>query len=212
MDMREAIVPGEEETEIDLVQAIPPPPPPPPPPPRRQEHDLSHRQQQPNVGVSQRQQQQQSTSSTVVPPPPPPPPPPLPKQEPVPTAPPSLPPPSKAVQRTLKKKRKLNADIWASTEEVLYHKHVDHVDLEGTFSAETQWWYRDNQQQQLQGPYSSEQMHAWNQAGFFPPTTPVRKGNVADFVEMGSIDWDAQVAAATKKSNGGKKKKKKKEC
>lgn len=107
-----------------------------------------------------------------------------------------------------KKKRKLNADIWASTEEVLYHKHVDHVDLEGTFSAGTQWWYRDNQQQQLQGPFSTEQMQAWNQAGFFPPTTPVRKGNGAEFVEMGSIDWNAQIAA-NKKSQTGKKKKKK---
>ena len=164
MDMTEAIVPGEEG---EIVRAGVPPP---QPPPRR---DESQSYQQNRVSSHHEQQQQQKHNRVPPPPPrqappPPPPPPPLPAKEEATktstTSVPSLPPPSKAVKRLAKKRRKLDADIWASTEEVEYHKKHDQMDLEGTTNAEVLWWYRDSSNQ-VQGPFSSLQMQSWYQAG-----------------------------------------------
>jgi hypothetical protein len=83
---------------------------------------------------------------------------------------------SESAARMSKKKRKLNADLWASTKEVIYHNKQHNVlDLEGTPSstaAAMAWWYKDNTSGNIQGPLMSLLIQAWLQAGFFPPTAP----------------------------------------
>ena len=204
MDIREAIVPGEEEP-------IPPPPPPPlPPPPRQDQEPIHHHEQSFHVPPPPLPPPPPKLENQTPPPPPPPPPPKEAPPKPLTTSTvPSLPPPSKAVERMSKKKRKLSADIWASTEEVDYHKQQHDLDLEGAaMSGGDLWWYRDNTSHQLQGPFTSVQMQAWNQAGFFPPTTPVKRGGDSqEFVAICQIDWNVQVAKASGMNHGKKKKK-----
>lgn len=53
------------------------------------------------------------------------------------------------------------------------------------------WFYRDNSSGAIQGPFSGVQMHGWKSAGFFPMTTPVRRGEDGEFVLMGDIDFMA---------------------
>lgn len=91
---------------------------------------------------------------------------------------PALPPPSNAVGRL--KKRKLDVDIWASTEEIQYEENVGMGALEGvvsTIQEESgvirQWWYRDTSDQ-VQGPYPTEQIIQWIKAGYFTDTTLLR--------------------------------------
>jgi hypothetical protein len=50
-----------------------------------------------------------------------------------------------------------------------------------------QWYYID-QSGNVQGPFSSDQMMGWNQAGFFPSDTLVKNGQDGQFVEMGLVD------------------------
>jgi len=197
MDVKEAIVPGLEEeklrqqqaeqpqyiqeygkdgtaiisdapklvpSEIPQQQKVPPPPPPPPP-------------------------QQQKQQQTIPPPPPPPPLPtePAPPASIIPKEPPSLPNPSSSVARTGKrKKRKLAADIWASTEEVEYERVHSGIDLEQADAAKAaiNWYYYDNYNV-LQGPFTAVQMEEWK--GYFRPHTLVRRGPKGKFVPMSSI-------------------------
>ena len=53
--------------------------------------------------------------------------------------------------------------------------------------VECQWYYVD-QSGVIQGPFQSEQMSGWGQAGFFPNDTMVRNGEDGEFVEMGMVD------------------------
>ncbi|KAL3776581.1 hypothetical protein HJC23_008053, partial [Cyclotella cryptica] len=53
------------------------------------------------------------------------------------------------------------------------------------------WYYRDNSSGAIQGPFPGVQMHAWKSAGFFPETTPVRRGKEGKFVSLGEIDFMA---------------------
>jgi GYF domain. len=52
-----------------------------------------------------------------------------------------------------------------------------------------QWHYID-QSGYVQGPFSSEQMMGWNQAGFFPSNTLVKNGQDGRFVELGLVDLE----------------------
>lgn len=82
-------------------------------------------------------------------------------------------------------------DIWASVEEIEYEAAVSAVSLEGaattaaaaaavvvpvtrknTTTPHAVWYYRDTAGT-VQGPYPTEQMRQWVQAGFFPGHTPV---------------------------------------
>lgn len=206
MDIRQAVVPGQEEDEEEEepppqqeeIQSIEPPRPPPrSAPPRRTVEAPPLRREQ-----------------SAPPPPPPPPPPPLPPmessipppprppplpKEPVPIVPPSLPAPSKAVQRGKRKRKNMaDADIWASTEEVEYERTKNQLDLElGTTTTNTitsikvdEWYYQDSSQN-VQGPFVTQQMQQWQQAGFFPPTTLVRNGSSGDYVPMKNVKWSA---------------------
>ena len=90
---------------------------------------------------------------------------------------PSLPAPSAAVARS--KRNKLSSDIWASNEEIKYEEIVSSNSLEGissTISVHTQWYYKD-MSGVIQGPYTTDQMLQWNQAGYFPISTLVSGGN-----------------------------------
>jgi hypothetical protein len=186
-------------------------------------------------------------------PPPPPPAAPLPSQK-VPTKPietkkssgtPILPPPSESVQRLNKKgknKKALDADIWASTDELLYEGNLEGVHDETKDKQEPQYpnkkrrkvdadeerfdplcpadegygeyrsseqikrsttakkkkdaeggtkkcsWYYIDQGENIQGPFSSEQMFGWREVGFFPDNTMVRNGTGTEFVEISSVD------------------------
>lgn len=51
------------------------------------------------------------------------------------------------------------------------------------------WYYRDNSSGAIQGPFAGVQMHAWKSAGFFPETTPVRRGKEGGFVSLGQVDF-----------------------
>jgi hypothetical protein len=98
-----------------------------------------------------------------------------------PTTAPSLPPPSQAVRRG---RARLDADIWATSDEIDYHQARDLV-LEGVDNtaaqqqnpkkdtAFTEWWYEDRMQQ-VQGPFAHAQMLAWMGAGFFTTTVRAR--------------------------------------
>jgi hypothetical protein len=91
---------------------------------------------------------------------------------------PDLPKPSAAVIRS--KSNKLTSDIWASEEEIAYEENVSSISLEGVATAlsisHNIWYYKD-MLGSIQGPYSSEQMQQWNQAGYFPLTTLVSGSN-----------------------------------
>ena len=49
-------------------------------------------------------------------------------------------------------------------------------------------WHYIDQAGVLQGPFSSEQMIGWSQAGFFPGDTMVRNGQQGEFSEMNLVD------------------------
>jgi hypothetical protein len=182
MDMRFAVVPGEEPK---------PPPPPPPPPPRPQNQPLRRdnasrpprRDDAPPPLPRERPPPRKRTPS----PPPPPPIPPPPEEdkqeaEDKPLTIPALPAPSKAVQRS---RRGTTIDIWASNEEVDFERHANKIDLEaddvGAAAPKKkkkkkpplEFWYQDISQQ-VQGPYTKAHIREWFQGGFFPPTTLVR--------------------------------------
>ena len=55
----------------------------------------------------------------------------------------------------------------------------------------TSWYYADNSTGAVQGPFTGAQMHGWKSAGFFPETTPVRRGEDGEFVAMGSVNFMA---------------------
>jgi hypothetical protein len=40
----------------------------------------------------------------------------------------------------------------------------------------------------MQGPFTTLHMIGWNQAGYFPPQTLVRRGKLNDFIPIGSVD------------------------
>ena len=205
MDIRQAIVPGEQ-LPTSAVQyqhhqqqqhqggSGPPPPPPPRHNNQRPPFQGQHQQQQRHPQHQQHQQRQQA---------PPPPPPPLPKNQPAPPPPPpppkeeppkkitkddipNLPPPSEAVRRSQKTRRKANkgnndlaADIWASTEEVTYEKTVHQVDLNNATATldepEQEEWRYLDASGNIQGPFSTEHMASWQALGYFPPSTKVKK-------------------------------------
>lgn len=48
------------------------------------------------------------------------------------------------------------------------------------------WTYQDPAGN-LQGPFSGLQMHEWHQAGYFPPTLPVRRTGLLDFESLASL-------------------------
>ena len=50
------------------------------------------------------------------------------------------------------------------------------------------WYYVDNQSGTTQGPFTTEQMVQWRDAGFFPPTTPTRNGEDGPFRPLSSVD------------------------
>lgn len=157
-------------------QFLPPPPPPPPPPPRpmqlieqklpppRNDSNQSPYRQIKSINSKQhpelrsaRDAQPISTEKASIDP----------------TQIPNLPPPSAAVARS--KRNKLSCDIWASGEEIQYEEHVSSISLEGivgTASMHTQWYYKDLSDT-VQGPFTTDQMRQWNQAGYFPVTTRV---------------------------------------
>ena len=55
-----------------------------------------------------------------------------------------------------------------------------------------EWYYKDNSEQQnIQGPFTSQQMMEWTQAGFFPPETPIRNGTHGLFSALQHIDFTA---------------------
>jgi len=103
--------------------------------------------------------------------------------------PPKLPPPSAAVVR-LKKKRGLAADIWASTEELEYEEEAGIGNLEGVLEEKEkqndQWWYQD-QAGNIQGPFTTEQILQWCQAGFFPHMTLARPSPRASWKSLSQI-------------------------
>lgn len=175
-----------------------PPPPPPPEAWRRPNDNANQREGDRNRPPPHRPVERR--------PPPPPPPPPLPPTPPPPaksskggssitnkppaaivakkippTQAPSLPPPSQAVRRG---RARLDADIWATSDEIDYHQATDLV-LEGVDNtaaqqqnskkdaAFTEWWYEDRMQQ-VQGPFAHAQMLAWMGAGFFTTTVRAR--------------------------------------
>jgi hypothetical protein len=90
-----------------------------------------------------------------------------------------LPPPSQSVRRG---RARLDADIWATSDEIDYHQAAD-LSLEGVdtvmpeqqkkTSSFTEWWYQDRMGQ-VQGPFAHEQMLGWMGAGFFTTTVRAR--------------------------------------
>ena len=51
------------------------------------------------------------------------------------------------------------------------------------------WYYADNSTGAVQGPFSGVQMDGWKSAGFFPESTPVKRGEEGEFVAMGGVDF-----------------------
>jgi len=211
MDIRFAIVPGEEP-----VRPPPPPPPPPPParlPPGRAHGDVNrgprdipgnrHRtttgtgnsnthRQIPSRASPQDVSSQEKTSTQNEK-----------ADENVPKVPqrlvaPSLPAPSKAVQRT--RKGTPLVDVWASTEEVEYERVSNQVDLEaddvGTRAAKKmkpktrkpplEIYYQDRAGQ-IQGPFPKAQMAAWVSGGFFPADTMVKTNRNETWIPIGDL-------------------------
>ena len=184
---------GEDGAAVESTNApqiyMPPRQPPltPPPPPYSQQRSVP-----PLPPPGQRHQQQRSI----------PPPPPLPKEAP-PTALPSLPKPSAAVARN--RKRKLAADIWASSEEVEYERHHNDMDLEEGVKnikkeskKKTQDWFYCDNFNNLQGPYSAQHMQLWQQAGYFPPETLVRCMD-GPFAKMGTVNFGRETIQVQEK-------------
>ena len=63
-------------------------------------------------------------------------------------------------------------------------------------ASENAWYYRDNSSGAVQGPFSGQQMMGWRDAGFFPPTTPIRFGHGEmneEFIPLSEIDFTAPV-------------------
>lgn len=60
--------------------------------------------------------------------------------------------------------------------------------------SENAWYYRDNSSGAVQGPFSGDQMVGWRDAGFFPPTTPIRFGHGEmneEFIPLSDVDFSA---------------------
>ena len=188
MDIREAVVPGQEEllTSVDLpnpteVQQ------------RKSQNSQTKQTHHPsrlpkNELISNPQRPHQIQKMPPPPPPPLPPPPPPPPRELPPVVPPPLPEPSLAVQRIKRKKTGILADIWASTEEVSYERTVKCNDLEDANNNSIGWWYRDTSHN-VQGPFGTEQILDWSRAGYFPPDTPVRQGEKGKWWVLADVDW-----------------------
>ncbi|KAL7437219.1 hypothetical protein ACHAXM_005518 [Skeletonema potamos] len=65
--------------------------------------------------------------------------------------------------------------------------------------SENAWYYRDNSSGSVQGPFSREQMLGWRDAGFFPPTTPIRFGHGEmneEFIALLEVDFTAPTGQA----------------
>ena len=159
-------------------QFLPPPPPPPPPrpvqpierqrPPQKNDSDQSsYRPNKPSKSIHMPESGSGSVTRSIV-------------TETTlidPTHLPNLPAPSAAVARS--KRNKLTSDIWASNEEIQYEQIVSSISLEGvasTVTIHTQWYYKD-MSDKIQGPFTTDQMLQWNQAGYFPITTLVSGSN-----------------------------------
>lgn len=198
MDMKMAIVPGEES------QPPPPPPPPPPQPTERREQRESRpiqrespKSRTPSPPRMSSSPPEEATSS-----------------EPKSLIIPSLPAPSKAVQRS-RRHGKIAADIWASNEEVEYERYTNKVDLEAddvgaaapkkkTKKKKTkkklplEYHYQD-MSGQVQGPYGKTQMREWISAGFFPPTMLVKSNRNDQWVPMKDVQSLQEPSAAPSK-------------
>eukprot|EP00934_Nitzschia_sp_Nitz4_P000549 Nitzschia sp. Nitz4//scaffold7_size249615//114272//116242//NITZ4_001173-RA/size249615-processed-gene-0.194-mRNA-1//-1//CDS//3329558430//549//frame0 len=218
MDVKMAIVPGE---------TLPPPPPPPPPSatmetpssgPRHFSRQPQHGRQgnkehQPpparsqsshSKNVSQSGAQSESDTPGIE----------LEEETAVsvdPNVQPALPEPSRAVQRS--RRHKATVDIWASTEEVVYERQINKVDLEaddvGAAAPKKEkkkdkkkppleFCYQDRAGQ-IQGPYSKAQIQEWFNAGYFPSSTLVRSNRNEHWVPIGSVQ--ALQPEPPKKSN-----------
>jgi hypothetical protein len=96
---------------------------------------------------------------------------------------PALPAASASVQRS----KKLTVDIWASN-----------LELEYEYDS---WEYRDQLNQAVQGPYSTQQMQHWIIAGHFPATTLVRPVHADEWKKLGQIKelWNNGHTDDTKK-------------
>lgn len=215
MNLKEAGMPGE--------SAQPPPPPPPrpaaaalPPPP-----PLPSQRKPPQGEIRDPSRPTPPDAPAQRPPPPSPPRRPPPREQPTlveeskapkeldktkkakSTEMPALPPPSAAVQRS---KRKLASDIWASTEEMEYEESSGIGTLEGVAQQHhqqqrrsnennKQWWYQDTTSQ-VQGPFPTDQMKQWVQAGFFPVTTFVRPSAQSSWKPLKNVEAFASLVGS----------------
>lgn len=125
---------------------------------------------------------------------------------------PSLPPPSKAVERG--RRGKVNADIWASNEEVDYELRANQVDLEADNIGEVkkkakkkkkkkpplEFYYKD-MSGQVQGPFQKAQMREWMNAGFFPPSTMVKTSRKETWLLVGEVQALEELPAPSASAN-----------
>jgi GYF domain/mRNA biogenesis factor/WW domain binding protein 11 len=182
-----------------ITSVHPPPPlPPPPPPPPRISHGKGLTKEIPEISQQNRKNPGRdelfSRNGSKIDP----------------SHAPTLPKPSAAVERSRSKKR-LAADIWASTEEIEYEEIVSTTgrSLEGTAESTSSksrkdsmhydqvqcWKYKDTSGNS-QGPFEIDQMKQWIQAGFFPPHTlvqPIRSGiqttsSENEWIELHRVD------------------------
>ena len=51
-----------------------------------------------------------------------------------------------------------------------------------------EWYYKDNASGAVQGPFTTNQMIAWSQAGYFPGNTPLTNGNSAVFKPISNFN------------------------
>jgi len=159
---------------------------------------------------------------------------------------PQLPEPSLAVRRG-KKSRSLQADIWATTDELVYEgqqqltttttteeeEPIRRTNQETTHQQQkrkrsnkdydindpccpagenysdyrgdvvpnnsnklvNRWYYKDSTSGTVQGPFTSEQMIQWKDAGFFPLHTPMRNGETGTFRALSCMDLTAPLSS-----------------
>jgi len=82
-------------------------------------------------------------------------------------------------------------------------------ELSGTTANETNKkkpcaWYYIDQSGTGQGPFKSEQMIGWKQAGFFPTETMVRDGEEGPFAQVGGVDLATGVTGDQGKTSDAK--------
>ncbi|KAL3779174.1 hypothetical protein HJC23_002025 [Cyclotella cryptica] len=95
----------------------------------------------------------------------------------------------------LKKKEKNDATdkfdpCCPSSDGYAEYRNREQIERQAQYDPQTPtWYYRDNSSGAIQGPFPGVQMHAWKGAGFFPETTPVRRGKEGEFVLLGEVDF-----------------------